>query len=141
VVNGIEARVQGRVSVEPRLRFYADGNAVLNFAIVVHDENRRDDQAAETAWINANASRGIDPQSLQAELVVGREVYITGRLSLHRWTETTSGQDRSGLTIKAWTVTPVGFVHPPRQSDPKPSLVVGHDDSDDDHDSDDRLPW
>jgi single-strand DNA-binding protein len=107
-MNGLHAAFTGRLGGEPEQRYTRTGKALLTFSVAV-DENTTDteDRAApETHWVRVTAREDL-ALSLAERLHKGVPVYIGGRLRLDRWTKP-DGTERSGLSVSAWTVVPMG---------------------------------
>jgi single-strand DNA-binding protein len=108
-MNGLHAAFTGRVGKDPDKRYTQTGKAMLQFSVAV-DENvyESEDQAApETQWVRVTAWEPTE--ELEAKLRKGAPVYAEGRLRLDRWTAK-DGAERSGLSMSAWTVQPMGQV-------------------------------
>jgi len=107
-VNGLHCAFTGRLGGEPEQKYTRTGKAMLTFSVAV-DENtvESEDRAApETQWVRATC---WEEQALELaeKLHKGTPVYVEGKLRLDRWTAP-DGAERSGLSLSAWTVQPMG---------------------------------
>jgi single-stranded DNA-binding protein len=64
--------------------------------------------ATTTTWVRI-AYFGEDAESLVGRLQKGAEVYCEGRLRLDTWTAK-DGLKRSGLSVVAWRIVPLGQI-------------------------------
>jgi single-strand DNA-binding protein len=115
-MNGIVSAAQGTLPRDAEMRFTQSGLPMLSFSVAVHDAKRA--EGAETEWLKV-VVWGELAEQLHAggALVKGTEVYAEGRLKLDQWTAA-DGQQRSGLSLSAWKVEPMGQIgrrRPPRR--------------------------
>jgi single-stranded DNA-binding protein len=71
-------------------------------------DTKGEDDALTTTWVRV-AYFGEDAESLVGRLQKGVEVYCEGRLRLDTWTPK-DGVRRSGLSIVAWQIVPLGQI-------------------------------
>lgn len=88
--------VVGRLGADPETRFTESGKTISTFNIALDGQGRD----AEPVWIQ------IETWDRDAQLVAdyvrkGHSIGIIGRLKQDRWTDKTSGQQRSKLLIVA----------------------------------------
>ena len=106
-MNGIQIALIGRLTADAGLlRYTANGNALLGFSVAVQDTKRGDEEPTE--WVRVTAW-GELAETLADRLSKGTEVYLEGRLRLTEWTGQ-DGQSRSGLSVSAWKVQPLGQI-------------------------------
>ena len=112
-MNGLHAAFTGRLGGDPEQRYTRTGKALLTFSVAV-DENtvETEDRAApETQWVRVTAWEEL-ALGLAERLHKGTAVYCEGRLRLDRWTAP-DGAERSGLSVSAWIVQPMGVGRKP----------------------------
>jgi single-stranded DNA-binding protein len=61
----------------------------------------------EVTWVSVSVFE--EKARTLAGLAKGVEVYVEGRLSLNTWTGR-DGAERTGLSVSAWQVTPLGQI-------------------------------
>jgi single-strand DNA-binding protein len=105
-MHGIHAAFEGRLGREAELRATKKGKPWLSFSLAVDTEG--EDDALTTTWVRV-AYFGEDADSLVGRLQKGVEVYCEGRLRLDTWTPK-DGVRRSGLSIVAWQIVPLGQI-------------------------------
>jgi single-stranded DNA-binding protein len=71
-------------------------------------DTKGEDDTLTTTWVRV-AYFGEDAESLIGRLQRGGEVYCEGRLKLDTWTAKDSSR-RSGLSVVAWKVVPLGQI-------------------------------
>lgn len=126
---GISAAFTGRVGNEPETRYTASGKQLLTFNVAV-DQNTaatEERQATETAWVKITVweEKAVE---FEGALAKGTPVYCEGRLKLDRWTKQ-DGAERSGLSLSAWVVQPMGQIgrRAPRRDRALEPVGVGAD--------------
>jgi single-stranded DNA-binding protein len=82
------------------------GKPWLSFSLALDTEGEGD--TLTTTWVGV-AYFGEDAESLSGNLQKGAEVYCKGRLRLDTWTAKDSSK-RSGLSVMAWKVVPLGQI-------------------------------
>jgi single-strand DNA-binding protein len=105
-MHGIHAAFEGRLGREAELRTTKQGKPWLSASIAVDTEG--EDDTLPTTWVRM-AYFGEDAESLVGRLQKGVEVYCEGRLRLDTWTAK-DGLKRSGLSVVAWKVVPLGQI-------------------------------
>jgi single-strand DNA-binding protein len=113
-MHGIHATFEGRLGREAELRTAKKGKPWLSFSLAVDTEGEED--ALTTTWVRV-AYFGEDAESLVGRLRKGVGVYCEGRLRLDTWT-TQEGVRRSGLSIVAWQIVPLGQIGKKRPKAP-----------------------
>jgi single-strand DNA-binding protein len=109
-MNGLHCAFTGRLGGEPEQRYTRTGKAMLTFSVAV-DENttETEDRAApETQWVRVTCWEELALE-LAEKLHKGSLVYCEGKLRLNRWNGP-DGAERSGLSVSAWTVQPMGQI-------------------------------
>ncbi len=105
-MNGIVACLFGRIGQDAGLRYTAQGTAFTSVSVAVEDSKRDQDSPAEwcrvTVW-------GDQAEELAPRLVKGTRLYAEGRVKLNQWMGN-DGQERSGLSLSAWTCQPIGQI-------------------------------
>jgi single-strand DNA-binding protein len=104
-MRGIHAAFEGRLGRDAELRATKQGKPWLSFSLAVDTEGEED---ALTTWVRV-AYFGEDAESLSGRLQRGVEVYCEGRLKLDTWTAK-DGLKRTGLSVVAWKVVPLGQI-------------------------------
>jgi single-strand DNA-binding protein len=105
-MRGIHAAFEGRLGKEAELRATKQGKPWLSFSLAV--DTKGEDDTLITTWVRI-AYFGEDAESLVGRLQRGAEVYCEGRLRLDTWTAK-DGVRRSGLSVVAWKVVPLGQI-------------------------------
>lgn len=85
----------GRAGRYPEVRYFESGSVVANLALAVNRRSRDD----EPDWFNL-AIWGKQAQLAADYVRKGSLVGITGSVSLDRWTDRTSGEERSKPVIR-----------------------------------------
>jgi single-strand DNA-binding protein len=105
-MHGIHAAFEGRLGGEAELRVTRQGKPWLSFSLAMDTEG--EDDTLITTWVRI-AYFGEDAESLVGRLQKGAEVYCEGRLRLDTWTAK-DGLKRSGLSVVAWRIVPLGQI-------------------------------
>jgi single-stranded DNA-binding protein len=124
-MRGIHAAFEGRLGRDAELRATKKGKPWLSFSLAVDTEGEED---ALTTWVRV-AYFDEDAESLVGRLQRGVEVlYCEGRLRLDTWTAK-DGLKRTGLSVVAWKVVPLGQIGRKRPEAPpkrEPGASDGH---------------
>lgn len=104
----------GRLTRDPEVKEFGDGNKVANIGFAVHNrrKNRQSGQWEDVpVWVNLKAFNRKTGQRL-ADLAAkhlhkGNRVYVEGHLALEEWTGKEDGQKRSRMMIY---VDEIGFL-------------------------------
>jgi single stranded DNA-binding protein len=115
-MRGTHAAFEGQLGREAELRVTKKGKPWLSFSLAVDTEG---EEGALTTWVRV-AYFGEDAESLVGKLQKGTEVYCEGRLKLDTWTAKDSSK-RSGLSVVAWKVVPLGQIGRKRPEAPTAS--------------------
>lgn len=83
----------GRVSVQPSVKVYEDGNKLVKFAIAVK-EFGADSKESAPMFVNVDARNGLGERVME-HVTVGREVVLQGRLAINE-----SSKQFGGETLK-----------------------------------------
>lgn len=75
----------GRVSIQPSVKVYEDGNKLVKFAIAVK-EFGADAQESGPLFLNVDARNGLGERVME-HVTVGREVVLSGRLAVNEKSE------------------------------------------------------
>jgi single-strand DNA-binding protein len=140
----------GNLGSDPEVRYLESGSAVAKFSIATTESytNKNGERVDNTEWHRIELWEGL-AKVAEKYLKKGNQVYIEGRIRTDNWTDK-EGQQRSGVTIRANTLTMLGAApgsnsggegntsygqqgssQAPRQSDPvPPSMAAGSDDDD-----------
>ena len=109
-MNGVHCAFTGRLSRDPESKYTSTSRAMLTLSVAVDENTRQTEQRPE---VETTCCRVVCWEELAdqiaAQLHKGSLVYVEGRLRLERWTAQ-DGQQRSGLSCSAWTVTPMGQI-------------------------------
>lgn len=103
-MNGIKATFTGRLGQDARLRYTANGVAILTFSVAIDDARRPADEP--TQWVRV-ACFGELAEQLDGGLLKGEAVGCEGRLVVKLW----SG--RPDLELYAWAVASTGIERRP----------------------------
>ena len=140
----------GNLGSDPEVRYLESGSAVAKFNIATTESytNKNGERVDNTEWHRIELWEGL-AKVAEKYLKKGNQVYIEGRIRTDNWTDK-EGQQRSGVTIRANTLTMLGSApgsnsggegnqgyaqqassQAPRPSDPvPPSMAAGSDDDD-----------
>lgn len=140
----------GNLGSDPEVRYLESGSAVAKFSIATTESytNKSGERVDNTEWHRIELWEGL-AKVAEKYLKKGNQVYIEGRIRTDNWTDK-EGQQRSGVTIRANTLTMLGAApgsgsggegnqgygqqgssQAPRPSDPvPPSMAAGSDDDD-----------
>jgi single-strand DNA-binding protein len=105
-MHSIHAAFEGRLWREAELRATKQGKPWLSFSLAV--DTKGEDDTLTTTWVRV-AYFSEDAESLSGRLQRGAEVYCEGRLRLDTWTAKDSVR-RSGLSVVAWQIVPLGQI-------------------------------
>ena len=99
-----KCEIIGNLGSTPELRFTPNGRPVTNFSVAV---NRKYTMASgetgeDTEWFSI-VTWGKLAENCSAHLAKGALVYVSGRISLHKW-EKQDGAESSKLELSANTV-------------------------------------
>ena len=104
-----------RLAAEPELKFSASGTAVIRIRLAAN-ANRKTDQGTweqtDELFINATAFGDQAQAIAEANLAVGQEVLVSGRLRTNAW-ENDQGEKRSVIELRLDSIGPT--IRPPRQ--------------------------
>jgi len=90
----------GYVSNEPEMRFTANGKPVTTFTVPVNRKYKiNDEEKEDVEWFAITAWNRL-AEICNQFVVKGTLVFVTGRVSLHRW-ESQDGKEKSRLEINA----------------------------------------
>jgi hypothetical protein len=114
---GIQARLRGRVSVGPQLRYSADGQELVEFKLNLIDDGPPAGPRSDEAVVVRYA--GAQPE-LTRWLAVHRHVLVAGTVHLARWTGRNDGRERVQLLCEAVEILALDDNRP----DPKRAAAV-----------------
>lgn len=104
-----------RLATEPEMRFSANGTAVIRLRLAAN-ANRKTDQGTwektDELFINATAFGDQAEAIANANLPVGQEVIVSGRLRTNSW-ENDQGEKRSVIELRLDSIGPK--ISAPRQ--------------------------
>lgn len=104
-----------RLAAEPELKFSANGNAVIRVRLAANANRKTDNgtwEKTDELFINATAFGDQAQAIADANLTVGQEVLVTGRLRTNSW-ENDQGEKRSVIELRLDSIGPK--ITPPRQ--------------------------
>lgn len=105
-----------RIATDPEMRFSANGNPVIRLRLAANANRKTESgqwEKTDELFINATAF-GEQAQAIaDANLSVGQEVIVSGRLRTNSW-ETDQGEKRSVIELRLDSIGPK--ISPPRQS-------------------------
>jgi single-strand DNA-binding protein len=105
-MHGIHAAFRGKLGADAELRHSKGGKPWISIPVVV---STSDGEAERSTWVRV-AIFGDKAESLASRLTKGTEVYAEGRLSLNAWTGKEEGEVKTGLSLAAWEVQPMGRI-------------------------------
>lgn len=115
----IEVALQGTLTRDAESKTSAAGKPFMRIiGIRVGDGDK-------AQWLSANVF-DKDAIATADKFVKGAAVYVEGRLTLDKW-KTTSGEDRSGLSIMSWfcRLSQIGRHKTKRPRSASPSVAAG----------------
>lgn len=138
----------GNLGSDPEVRYFDNGGAVAKFSIATTESytNKSGERVENTEWHRIELWEGL-AKVAEKYLKKGNQVYIEGRIRTDSWTDK-EGQQRTGVTIRANTLTMLGgpatgtshssegstgYQSAPsssRPSDPVPPSLASSDDDD-----------
>ncbi len=98
------AVVVGRAGKDPELKYFETGTVKASFSVAVNRPTSRENR--ETDWFNVEAW-GRLAEITGEYLKKGREVAVSGRLSVRKWTDD-AGNERDFLSIVATDIKFLG---------------------------------
>jgi single-stranded DNA-binding protein len=99
-MKGIHCALQGRLGQNLELRRSVNGKDWCRLSVGVGEGD-------DLTWVSVAAFE--DKARTLTGVSKGVEVYVEGRLSLSAWTGK-DGQQRTGLSVTAWQVQPMGQI-------------------------------
>ena len=106
----------GRAGRDPETKFFESGSCVAKFTLAVSGFSRDD----ESEWFNIEAW-GKTAQVVADYVKKGSQVAIVGSMKTEKWTDRTSGQERSRQIVKVGRLELLGSKRDTKQSQPDPS--------------------
>jgi single-strand DNA-binding protein len=100
-MKGIEAAFVGRLGGDPQERTSAKGAVWASFTVAV------DGNEEQPTWVKVAAFSDVARRCC-ADLKKGSRCYVEGALRLTNWQDKTTGEQRHGMEVAAWHVTPLG---------------------------------
>jgi single-strand DNA-binding protein len=107
-VNGLTCAFTGRLGGDPELRYTQQGKRMLTFSVAVDQQAAESRPVPEVIWVKVTAWED-QAAELEGRLAKGTPVYCEGRLQHNNWTGA-DGAERSGLSLSAWVVQPMGQI-------------------------------
>jgi single-strand DNA-binding protein len=94
--------VTGNLTQDPKLKYTANGSALLSFSIAANYswKNQSDEWEKKTSYFDVTAWRDLAEDAANV-LLKGVGVTVTGRLEQRSWDDEESGQKRSKVEIIA----------------------------------------
>ena len=108
----------GRAGRDPETKFFESGSCVAKFTLAVSGFSRDD----EPEWFNIEAW-GKTAQVVADYVKKGSQVAILGSMKTEKWTDRTSGQERSRQIVKVGRLVLLGSKRDTEQSQPDPADV------------------
>jgi single-strand DNA-binding protein len=99
-MKGIHCALQGRLGQDVELRRSASGKDWCRLSVGVGEGD-------ELTWVSVAVFE--EKARALAGIARGTELYVEGRLTMNTWTDK-DGQQRTGLSVSAWQVTPLGQI-------------------------------
>ncbi len=114
----------GRLTRNAELKYTTSGAAVSKFSIAINQRRKKDDQWVDESHFFDIVLWGKSAESLNQDLVKGKQVGIEGQLRQDRWEQ--DGQSRSRVEIFATNVMLLGGAGGgQRQAGPAPETKAG----------------
>ncbi len=113
---GIETAFWGTLGKDPELKTSKTGNpfATMNVVVTV---GTSDDGKDVSQWIRC-ACFGATATAIAAKASKGDRVYIEGTLTLNTWTDKSTGEAKTGLSVAAWKAERVASIGKSRERKP-----------------------
>lgn len=106
----------GRAGRDPEAKFFESGSCVAKFTLAVSGFSRDD----EPEWFSVEAW-GKTAQVVADYVRKGSQVAIVGSMKTEKWTDRTSGQERSRQIVKVGRLELLGSKRDTEQSQPDPA--------------------
>lgn len=92
----------GTLTEKPTPRYTSSGLAILDLPLAGSDRVTGDDgEVRDLAWYHRVSVLGKQAEYLENQLDAGTPVFVDGRLNYRTWEDSSTGQKRSALDIKA----------------------------------------
>lgn len=98
----------GNLGADPEMRYTPSGSPVTNFTVAVNRKWSRDgEQREETDWFRVSCWDRL-AETANQYLQKGRQVYIEGRVRIHQWDDSQTGEKRASMEISASNLVLLG---------------------------------
>jgi single-strand DNA-binding protein len=99
----------GNLGRDPEMRYTPSGSPVTSFSVAVSRRyNTREGEAREeTEWFRVSCWDRL-AETANQYLQKGRQVYIEGRVKIHSWDDSQSGERRSQMEVTASNLVLLG---------------------------------
>ena len=97
----------GRAGRDTELRHLEGGSQVASVSIAVNKRPSRSDPKPEAEWFDVTFWGNTAEVAAQF-VKKGSQIAVTGRVSLERWTDRSTGEERVKLAVNADTLTLLG---------------------------------
>ena len=112
--------IEGRITREPEIRFFDDGNAMLKLSVAVNERAYTNGQWVDEASF-FTVKKYLKSTGILDYLTVGRMISASGKLKQERWEK--DGQKRSAVILKAYHLglgeLPHGAAQAPQTAPPQ----------------------
>jgi single-strand DNA-binding protein len=99
----------GNLGRDPEMRYTPSGAPVTNFTVAVNRvwKSPEGENREETQWFRVACWNKL-AETANQYLQKGKQVYIEGRVSIHSWDDSQSGEKRSQLEVTASNLVLLG---------------------------------
>ena len=114
-------RFIGRLGSDPEVRFFQSGAAVANVRIAVNQPGAKKDDGLEPDWFKLEVWGADEARAFADSCRKGSLVDVSCRFKVETWTDRSTGEERSGTTIRVESWQPVGQQQSPAAAAPRPA--------------------
>jgi single-strand DNA-binding protein len=101
---------EGRLTRDPETRYLQSGKTVTKLSMAINPVGAKRDDGSEPDWLKVELWEDL-ATAITDSARKGDIVRVTGRLTVDRWTATSTGEEREDLTLKL--VTACEVIRPP----------------------------
>ena len=96
--------IAGHLGKQPEVRFTTSGIKAASFSVAWNEPPRKGEEKGAVHWIDVKAWRHC--ADVAESLQKGDGVHITGTVRTDKWTDKTTGKERSKMYVLADSVAP-----------------------------------
>ena len=99
----------GNLGKDPEVRHLQNDSVVANFSLATTEKNKgkNGESIEQTEWFNIEVWDGLAKVAEQY-LKKGSQVYIEGKFRTEKYTDKTTGQEKTSMKIRATSMTMLG---------------------------------